>query len=114
MVGSESIDGVPTTGYRADIDFGRVPDALPAASRAAVEGLEQLSGIHNIPVVVWIDARHLVRRVQYAFNENLPTGQTLNTFVTVDVTQYGPQPAPVLPPASQVQDLTLPRVSKSR
>lgn len=109
-VGSESIDGVQTTGYRAQIDFARVPDAAPAASRAAVRraisSLERLTGARVMPVTVWIDGRHLVRRMEFALNVTLPGGQSLTESFGLDVTDYGPQPAPVLPPAGQVQDLT--------
>jgi hypothetical protein len=108
QVGTETINGVSTTHYRASIDLDKVSAALPAASRAgaqqAIAGLEKLSNLHQIPVGVWVDGQNLVRRIRLSFHESLPTGQSVSTEITVDITGYGPQPAPVIPPASQVTD----------
>jgi hypothetical protein len=70
-----------------------------------MSALEQLAHIHTLPVNVWIDGHHLVRRMQLSFNETV-AGQSLSTAMRIDIPEYGPQPAPQLPPASQVADLT--------
>lgn len=108
-VGSESVDGFHTTHYRAQIQLDRVPDAFQPASRAqarqTISALEQVSHVHVLPVNVWIDGQHLVRRMQFSINETI-SGQPLSTTMRIDIPQYGPQPRPQLPPASQVTDLT--------
>lgn len=108
-VGSATVDGFQTTEYKATIDLNRVPNAEPAASRAevrrAVTELEQAGHIHSLPVTVWIDGQHLVRRMAFSFNESV-SGQSLAVNMRIDIPEYGPQPSPQLPPASQVTDLT--------
>lgn len=108
-VGTQTVDGFQTTEYRAQIDLSRVPNAFPAASRAQVRQtitqLEQITHVRFMPMTVWIDQQHLVRRLQFAFSETV-SGQSLSIGATVDIPQYGPQPTPQLPPASQVADLS--------
>jgi hypothetical protein len=108
-IGKESVDGFQTTHYRAQIQLDRVPDVFPPASQAQVRqtisALEQLAHIHALPVDVWIDGQHLVRRMRFTFNENV-SGQTLSTAMRIDIPQYGAQPRAQVPLASQVTGLT--------
>ena len=66
-VGSEAVRGVPTTHYKATIDFRKMPDSAPADQRAAVrrsiEQLIELSGASTAPIEVWIDEDGLARRL---------------------------------------------------
>ena len=71
-----------------------------------MKGIEKLTNLHQVPVVVWIDDHNLVRRLQLSLNESLQTGQTVNTQITVDLVKYGPQPKPTLPPSDQVTDVS--------
>jgi hypothetical protein len=109
QVGTETIDGRTTTGYRAQIQLDRVPNTLPAADRAqarqAIAAIEQMTHLHLLPVTVWIDGQHLVRRIDLSFNETV-SGQPLTTSIQIDIPEYGPQQPPQPPPASQVTDLT--------
>jgi hypothetical protein len=109
-VGSESINGVQTTHYRASISLDKVPDALPSASRAsarqAIAALENATHLHQMPVDVWIDGQHLVRQMRMAFDTSATAGQTVKTAMTISMPEYGPQPAPATPPADQVTDLS--------
>lgn len=109
-LGTTQVNGITTTGYRAEVNLDKVPDALPAADQAqakqAIAGIEKSTGLHQIPVEVWIDGQNLVRRMQVSFNASLPTGQNLDIRINADILHYGPQPPPVLPPADQVTDLT--------
>lgn len=109
-VGTATVNGLQTTEYRAQVNLDKVPDLLPSAQQAqarqAIAAVERLTGLHQISVEAWIDAGNLVRRMHVTFDEKLPTGQALAVGVTADFVQYGPQPPPVLPPASQVTDLT--------
>jgi hypothetical protein len=107
-VGSQSVDGFQTTEYRAKIDLGRVANGVPAADRAQVRqsiaALERAAHLRSVPVTVWIDGQHLVRRMVVSFGESV-SGQAVNATIQVDIPHYGPQPAPQLPPASQVATL---------
>lgn len=106
-VGTASIDGLQTTEYRATIDLLKVPAAAPPGERQsltqAVSSLEKLTGLHAIPVNVWVDPQHLVRRLVMAYAVRAG-GQKVTTRMRLDFLSYGPQPAPALPPARQVTD----------
>lgn len=109
-VGTEPVDGFQTTHYKATIQLDRVANRAPAQQRAAVRqsiaALEKMTGLHQLPVDVWIDGHHLVRRMRMAYTMKLPTGQALNLQMKLDIPQYGPQPVPTFPPAGQTTDLT--------
>lgn len=110
-LGAQTIDGVPTTHYRATIVLSREPRALPAGQRAAAQqaiaALKRLTSVKTIPIDVWIDGHHLVRRMAFSLREKVPTtGQALALQATVGLSDYGLQPAPTVPPASQVTDLS--------
>ena len=106
-VGTEQVNGVQTTHYRATIDLDRVPNALPASSRAsgrqAIQALEKSSGTHQLPVDAWIDSQNLVRRMQLSFSST-SSGQRVTALTTIDIPEYGPHSAPAIPPADPVTD----------
>lgn len=108
--GHQQVDGLETTHYRADLDLDRVAASLPSAAQGAAEQalstLEKATQLHTIPVDVWVDAQHLVRRVEMTMAAGLPSGQTLDETMTIDVSDYGPQPRPALPPADEVANLS--------
>jgi hypothetical protein len=107
--GHERVDGEETTRYQADLSLDRVTDALPsgdqAAARQALSTLEQSMRVHEIPVDVWIDAQHLVRRITMTFDAGTAGGQTLDEALTMDISDYGPQRRPALPAAADVTSL---------
>jgi hypothetical protein len=106
-LGTGSVDGFPATQYRATIDLSRAPAAAPASDRAsmrqAVATLQKLTGLNSIPVDVWVDTQHLVRRLSMAYTVSA-AGQSLRTRIRLDFLAYGPQPVPKAPPARQVTD----------
>lgn len=108
--GQQQLDGVPTTRYHATIDPSRLPDVVPASDRPAlqqaVSGLEQATGGQGIPVDVWIDAAHLVRRMEMSIGAAGVPGTGIQETAIADFTDYGPQAPPRPPSAGQVQDLT--------
>ena len=107
--GTQTIDGRATTGYRAQIQLDRVANTVRPADRAqakqAITAIEQMSHLHLLPVTVWIDGQHLVRRMEISFTETV-SGQPLTLEIRLDIPQYGPQQPAHAPPASQVTDLT--------
>jgi hypothetical protein len=106
-VGHEVVDGFQTTHYRADVSLDKEISRLPATDQQALKQILQQSHLSQIPMDAWIDSHHLVRRMQ--LNLHLSSqGQPLAESITIDFPQYGPQPAPTIPPASDVQAITLP------
>ena len=101
--GSQRLNGTATKHYHAQLSFSHLADALPSAERGAItkalSALQQALPTDGLPVDVWIDAQHLVRRVVMAVDVNAPAGPSLQETVTVDLDHYGPQRRPV-PPAS--------------
>jgi hypothetical protein len=109
QVGTATIDGHATTGYRAQIQLDRVVNTVPSAERAeaerAITTIEQMTHLHLLPVTVWIDGQHLVRRMEISFAETV-SGQPLRMAMRIDIPQYGPQQPAQPPPAGQVTDVT--------
>jgi hypothetical protein len=107
-LGQATVNGISTTHYRAKVDLSKLPQAVPASQRKAmqqlVNALESKGATTQIPMDVWIDSSHLVRRVQSSFAETVG-GHSLTIAMTENFLQYGAQPAPVVPPASQTENL---------
>jgi hypothetical protein len=108
--GSQIVDGLETTHYRAELSLDRLAGNLPAAERTQIQGelskLQQVTNTHDFAVDVWIDGRHLVRRMVMNLSLHSPSGPTIDETVTADFTGYGPQPRPSIPSSDQVQDVS--------
>ena len=87
--GGQRVDGVETTHYRADLSLEHLVGAVPSADRAAVQQalstLEQATGTDKIPVDVWVDSQHLVRRFEMSMDVSAPTGPAMTETVKVDL-----------------------------
>jgi hypothetical protein len=114
-LGTEMVDGVKTTHYRAELDLNRLPDVVPAADRSATEQLvaklQKTAHVGDSPIDTWIDSDNRVRRValSYAMTVPVETGkaaQRVSLNLIEDFTNYGPQPVPAAPPAGQTEQLT--------
>lgn len=107
-VGQETIDGVQTTHYQATVQFSKLAGALPAADRPAmqqlVSQLEQRASVQDMPVDVWIDSSDLVRQIMLNMKETVQ-GHAFSVAITEDLSDYGAQPAPTVPSASQTSNL---------
>jgi hypothetical protein len=108
-VGSETLDGVATTHYRGTLQLGSILDRLPASYRdAAKAALEKLGNAGAIPVEVWVDDQHRVRRMQMSLGASAPASSpgsgasAVSGTVTIDFTSYGAVPPIVPPPDSEV------------
>jgi hypothetical protein len=108
-VGTEQIDGVATTHYRANVDLSKYPDLVPADQREAVrKALDQLTKtahLSSFPVHVWVDKGGLVRQVRAVMTETIQ-GQTMNVMTNERFYDFG---APVdiqLPSSDQVTDIS--------
>ncbi len=112
-LGTETIDGVQTTHFRAELDLAHLASAVPASERAAAAQLaaqlEKRAHLGTAPIDAWIDSSNRVRRI--ALNESMTItvsgkSQPVTLALTEDFTSYGPQPVPSPPPADQTIDLT--------
>lgn len=112
-IGTATIDGVQTTGYRAQINLDKVAAKLEAkgGSKAgqAVHREEQILGTHDLPVEAWIGPRGLVRRiaVEVPFG-GAGSGSSQSGKATLNMTfsGFGTPVHIVGPPPSQTTDIT--------
>jgi hypothetical protein len=109
-VGRQSIDGVPTTHYHAEIDLGKVLEQAPASVReraqASIEQLQDMLADDTMPVDVWIDRRGLPRRMSSSYEMKVPDSEdTFDIRYSVEIGDYGIRVRVKPPPASQVTDL---------
>ncbi|MBV8429564.1 MAG: hypothetical protein JO244_00250 [Solirubrobacterales bacterium] len=108
--GQQVVDGLLTTHYHAELSLDRLAANVPGPEKdlitQALSKLEQATGLHDLPVDVWVDAHHLVRREFMSLDVHTPRGPELQETVTADLSDYGPQPRPTPPPAGQVQDMS--------
>jgi hypothetical protein len=95
-VGSEDINGTPTTHYHATIDLDKLADA-GGAPGAAVRQLEQLTGNKQLPTDVWIDAQGRARRQAISYTAKQPVPTTAQ--FTIDYEKFG-VPVDVQTPAA--------------
>jgi hypothetical protein len=106
-VGTEQVTGRSTTHYRGHVNLDQVASRVPAAKRKAVaqaiSTLESQGFPKQLPVDVWVDGQGLVRQMQLKMSAS-PSGQPLAMTIRVTIPHYGPEPAPAVPPASQISD----------
>jgi hypothetical protein len=108
-IGTEQLDGVETTHYRANVDLSKYPDLVPAdqreAVRHAIDQLTKAAHLSSFPVHVWVGKDGLVRQVRAVLTETVQ-GQTMNVVTSERFYDFG---APVdiqLPSADQVTDIS--------
>jgi hypothetical protein len=109
-LGQATVDGVSTTHYHAQIDLSKLADAVPASSRTGVQQLvaqlEKRFSAGDMPVDAWVDSSNRIRRIAITYSLQVPTtGQTSTVAMVMDFSDYGPQPQPAIPPASQTTNL---------
>jgi hypothetical protein len=103
-VGSETVDGVPTTHYHVVVDLRKAAAKSGAAdAKSSVEKLIRLTGTSTIPVDVWVDKDHLVRRETMKYDETIQ-GQKMTMAMTIDMTKFGVEITAKVPPASETVD----------
>lgn len=110
-LGSEDVRGVATTHYRATVELKKLPALAPPSQRAAVaartQRLIQLVGHDSYPMDVWIDGKHLVRRIAFTMQMNVQ-GQTMTMKLKSDMYGFGPKPRAKRPPASDTYEAPQP------
>jgi hypothetical protein len=105
-LGTEPTNGTKTTHYHVDADLSKVAaKAKDADGRKAIEKLIQVSGVKTMPIDVWVDGDHLVRREHIAY-EGQEQGQKAKFDFTMDFTKYGVDVDAKAPPADQTTDFS--------
>jgi hypothetical protein len=107
-VGTDKQRGVETSHYSAAIDVKKLVALVPAAHRKSLAGFDELigqSGVTTIPVDVWIDAEHRVRKLVLDVAATAPgSTQRVEASVQIEVYDYGEPLDLELPPPEQVVD----------
>jgi hypothetical protein len=85
-IGSEDINGTPTTHYRATIDLDKLAGSAGSAG-ASVRQLEQLTGIKTLPTDIWIDGQGRARRQSISYGTTRPVPASAQ--FTIDYTNFG-------------------------
>jgi hypothetical protein len=101
-LGQATVGGVVTTHYHDAIDLSHYASTLPASQQAAAQqavvAYQQATGSTTLPIDVWIDGSNLVRQIQF----DISTTSGASAAFTMNVYDYGPQPAVSPPPAGEV------------
>jgi hypothetical protein len=110
MLGEKKIRGEETTGYRSKFDLDDITEYLRGkGSGKAAEQYERIA--EAVPttteVVVWIDAKGLVRRMTMTGESQDPSsGEVTSTETTADFYDFGISPDIQLPDPDTVYDVT--------
>jgi hypothetical protein len=105
-VGTATVNGTRTTQYHVDVDLRKAASKSGGAdARKSVEKLIKITGNATLPVDVWVDDQHLVRREKIAYSAT-QQGQKATFDFTIDITKYGVQVDTQTPPASEVSDFS--------
>lgn len=105
--GTATIRGVPVTEYRVDTDLAKAAARVPGWERASFKEFAQSLGAGTIPVDVWVDSQHLVRRMREALHMpeqgHTPAGTVVTQ--TTDFYDFGVPVRVSAPPAAEVASL---------
>ena len=108
-IGRDRVRGVATTRYKGAIDLHKVADVLPSGNRdqlrAALDKVIAQTGTSSIPVEVWIDDHHVVRKMTLGFSL-ANSGQGLSVHMTIELFGFGPTPSVSAPASGEVFDAT--------
>jgi hypothetical protein len=103
-VRTATVNGFKTTQYHVDVDLRKVAaKSGDDEAKKSVEKLIQMVGASTMPIDVWVDDQHLVRREKIAY-EATTQGQKSSFDFTIDITKYGADVKADAPPADQVAD----------
>jgi hypothetical protein len=100
-VGSEDVNGTPTTRYHATIEFEKLADSAGDAA-ASVRQLEKLSGLKELPTDIWIDGDQRVRRQTVSIAVQQPVATKFD--LTIDYKRFGVPVDTKAPPADETAD----------
>ncbi|HYI44396.1 MAG TPA: hypothetical protein VE174_02890 [Actinomycetota bacterium] len=109
-VGTEEVRGTETTHYKGVIDFDELQKTLPTEVGGSIDKIQELSGIDQAPIEVWLDGDGLPRRVKYDFAYDMPAGSgpmsDAKMSITMEFFDYGTDVTVDVPAAEEVFDPT--------
>ncbi len=109
VVGHESVRGVRTTHYAGTINLLKAAEAQPgtnvAQARKAFAQLAAEIGGADVPVQVWVDDHHLVRKLTLTLSI-AHGGQQASTTIESEYFGFGPTPTVNVPAAGEAFDIT--------
>lgn len=109
VVGHEPVRGISTTHYRGTMDLEKAAEQVPSTDRAKLRStfaqLRSLTGSASLPIDVWVDSSHHVRRIAMNYAMTIK-GEQAHTTLTIEYFGFGPQPPVTPPPENQVFDAT--------
>jgi hypothetical protein len=101
-IGPAKVAGVATTHYSATVDFDKLAQARPDEKRS-IQRLEQLTGVHDIPLDVWIDGEGYVRKLKESLTTPAPE---MKMVTSLQLSSFGKHVTITPPPADQVLDVS--------
>jgi hypothetical protein len=109
-VGTETIDGTPTTHLAGTVSVRRTLKQLSGAMRSEVKANLQRLGLSKEHVEVWIDAGSRIRRESIAL-----VGKAVSMTIDMTISKYGERVSVSPPPRSKTTDFAaLDRLTASR
>lgn len=113
-VGPATVQGIPTTEYRAKVNPAKAAaKSSPELRKVLQQALSQFSGLHSVPLQVWIDGQNRIRQMKESFTLNpnpgsaAASGGPVHVVTTVDLTNYGVPVSVTVPPPDQVSHESL-------
>lgn len=105
-IGTATVNGTQTTRYHVDVALRKAASKSsdPDAAKS-VEKLIQSAGTPTLPIDVWVDDQHLVRREKIAYSAT-EQGKKVSVGLTMDMTKFGVPVDAEAPPADQVADFS--------
>ena len=105
VVGTETVNGVQTTHYRATVNYAKAVASLRRTNPAAATALQQSidkTGTRTAPVEVWVDGSGLMRQERVSVAMPALGGSML---ILLQLSDFGVPVHVSAPPASQTTDL---------
>jgi hypothetical protein len=99
-LGTEKVQGVDTTHYKATIQLARAAKRVSGRARDSINRVITVSGVKQIPVEAWIDDDGYIRKVTYTEH----SGKKQSADITMELHDFGPHVAIASPPKASVID----------
>jgi hypothetical protein len=114
-LGGETVRGVATTHYRGSIDLAKAAALIASKNKGKKTAIEKLTaqlGTDSLPMEVWIDSRHMVRKLSLSPSVNA-SGRHIGMKIEEELFGFGPTPAVNLPAAGEVYELPVSSLTSS-
>lgn len=97
-VGTETVQGVKTTHYKATIDLEQAAKRATGPARDSIRRVINVAGVRRLPVEVWVDGNGYVRKLIYTQH----SGRGQSAKIEMELHDFGTPVAVLSPPASSV------------